>query len=155
MRASGGGGGGGGAGRMMNCEGRVSGGAEVGCGNVRRGWGCVSVSVSGVEGRGNGMSGRWRGSCHGAGVSENGAENDDTVDAGEGELLWFVMDVVEMNTHGSATAAPAVVPWSVVVAYSTPASSATATPPPATTVRPLRALSLANFVESLPAITLY
>lgn len=157
MRVSGGGVGGVVA-RRMNCGGRETCGGEVGCANVRRchrrGWECENGSD--VVGRGNGMSDRWKGSCPLEEVSENGGVSDIVV-AWRRRVSLGGNAVGEkcQSTYAASTAAPAFVPLSVVAANATTASSATATPPPtAATVRPLGALSLANFVESLPAIAL-
>lgn len=72
--------------------------------------------------------------------------------------IFFLKDHDGRATHSSSPAAPAIISHpivrSIVVTDSTPASSATPSPPPTTTVRLFRAFSLANFVKSLPAIAL-
>ena len=67
--------------RMMNCGWRETCGGEEGYANVRRGWECVTGS--GVVGRGNGMSDRWKGSGPWEEVSENGGVSDIVVAFGE------------------------------------------------------------------------
>jgi hypothetical protein len=94
-------------------------------------------------------------SCHVREACEN-AEEIDIVDAeATKKMRRMLKRRIGSKTDGTSSAAPAIIPRSIVV-VSNPTSAPPTTPStsPTTTFRPLRPLAFAYVVESHPAVAL-
>jgi hypothetical protein len=94
-------------------------------------------------------------SCHVREACENAEESDIADAKAVKKMRSMLMRRIGSKTDGTSSAAPAIVPRSIVV-VSKPTSASPTTPstPPTTTLRPLRPLAFAYIVESHPAVAL-
>ena len=119
---------------------------DLDCGNESDGKGHVSEK-----------SGHWK--VSGPVLEANGNEQEsDIADAGIREMRTFAHEKDWKTTDGSTSAAPAIIPRSIIrsgfVSNSTSAPPSTPTTPPTATVGPFGPLAVAHLVESHPAIAL-
>jgi len=106
-------------------------------------------------GRGSEKSGRLKVSCHVKEVCGNAEEIDIAGAEAVKKMRSMFMRRIGSKTDGTSSAAPAIIPRSIVV-VSNPTSASPTTPStsPTTTLRPLRPLAFAYVVESHPAVAL-
>jgi hypothetical protein len=94
-------------------------------------------------------------SCHVREACENAEESDIADAEAVKKMRSMLMRRIGSKTNGTSSAAPAIIPRSIVI-VSNPTSASPTTPstPPTTTLRPFRPLAFAYVVESHPAVAL-